>query len=136
MERQVPDPQVIFCCFILKNMSNIQVFDRSDLEGQNFPLHVIFSSIDPSWSLFSPSTLKHKTIVNSTQNTKIFKYNTVIKINQHSEPGPLIAESIPPFEHFWHVITTLTVKVSGIDLTGKFIIKELYYKHQHACCSN
>jgi hypothetical protein len=89
VDRQVPDPQVISCSFILKNTLNIQVFDRSDLEGQNFPLHLIFSSTDTSWNIFSPSNLKNKTIINSTQNTKIFKYNTLIKINQHSEPGPL-----------------------------------------------
>ena len=99
MDRQVPDPQVISCSFILKNMLNIQLFDRSDLEGQNFPLHLIFSSIDTSWNIFLPSNLKNKAIINSTQNTEIFKYNTLVKINQHSEPGPLIVESIPLSEH-------------------------------------
>ena len=60
MENEVPYHQVISCCFIMKNMLNIQVFDRSDLEGQNFPLHLIFPSVDPSGNLFSPSNLKKK----------------------------------------------------------------------------
>ena len=80
-------------------MLNIQMFDRSDL-GHNFPPHLIFSSTDTSCNIFSPSYLKNKTIINSTQNTKIFKYNTLIKINQHSEPGPLIVKSVPLSEHF------------------------------------